>query len=139
LSRASPGREQNAIARDSYSFLHLPMIAGIVLGALGLKKTLEHASDPLELVPAVALLGGAALYLLGHVGFRWRNIHRVSWQRLIAAAALVALIPLATELAATLSVAIVLAVLVAVIVYEVVRFAELRDRMRHQLADAGPA
>ena len=139
LSGARPGREQNAIARDSYSFLHLPMIAGIVLGALGLKKTLEHASDPLELVPAVALLGGAALYLLGHVGFRWRNIHRVSWQRLIAAAALIALIPLATEIAATLSVAIVLAVLVALIAYEVVRFAELRDRMRHQLADAEPA
>ena len=46
------------------------MVAGIVLLALGLKKTLGHVEDPLKLVPAVALLGGTALYLLAHVAFR---------------------------------------------------------------------
>ncbi len=60
LSRATPGREQNSLARDSYSYLHLPMIAGIVLLALGLKKALEHVGDPLHTVPAAALLGGVA-------------------------------------------------------------------------------
>ncbi len=45
------GRERNEIARDSFSYLHLPMVAGIVLLALGLKKTLEHVDDPLKLVP----------------------------------------------------------------------------------------
>ena len=58
LSTAEPGRDQNATARDSYSFLHFPMVAGIVLLALGLKKTLEHVEDPLKTVPAFALLGG---------------------------------------------------------------------------------
>ena len=48
------------------------MVAGIVLLALGLKKTLEHTDEELELVPATALLGGTALYLLAHVAFRWR-------------------------------------------------------------------
>ena len=85
LSNAEVGREQNEIARDSYSFLHLPMVAGIVLVALGLKKTLGDVDDPLKLVPAVALMGGAALYLLAHVAFRWRNIHRFSTQRLVCA------------------------------------------------------
>jgi hypothetical protein len=80
-----PGREQNAVARDSFSYLHLPMVAGIVLVALGMKKTLGHVEDPLKTVPAVALLGGAAVYLLSHVAFRWRNVHRFSTQRLIAA------------------------------------------------------
>ena len=75
------------MARDSYSYLHFPMVAGIVLLALGLKKTLEHVDDPLKLVPAVAMLGGAALYLLAHVAFRWRNVHRFSLQRLLAALA----------------------------------------------------
>ena len=56
------GHEQLRIARDSYCYLHLPMIAGIVLVALGLKKTLEHVDDPLKMVPAVALFGGVALY-----------------------------------------------------------------------------
>ena len=58
------------------------MVAGIVLLALGLKKTLEHVEDPLKLVPAVALLGGTALYLLAHVAFRYRNIHSFNWHRL---------------------------------------------------------
>src|SRR5215207_7848282 len=64
LSNAAVGREQNEIARDSFSYLHFPMVAGIVLLALGLKKTLEHVEDPLETVPAVATLGGVGLYLL---------------------------------------------------------------------------
>src|SRR5436190_1280696 len=57
LSNAQAGRERNEIARDSFSYLHFPMVAGIVLVALGMKKTLAHVEDPLELVPALATLG----------------------------------------------------------------------------------
>jgi len=134
LENAEAGREQNAVARDSFSYLHFPMVAGIVLIALGMKKTLGHVDDPLKAVPAVALLGGTALYLLAHVAFRWRNIHRLSRQRVVAAVALLALIPVGSELDALLLLAVVTAVLIALIVYEVVRFAELRDRLRHQVA-----
>jgi low temperature requirement protein LtrA len=133
LSRAAPGREQNEIARDSFSYLHFPMIAGIVLLALGLKKTLEHVEDPLEAVPAVAMLGGTALYLLAHVAFRWRNVHRFSGQRLALAVVLVALTPVALELPALASLTVVAVLLGALIAYEAARFAELRDRLRHQL------
>ena len=73
LAEAPAGRAQNAMARDSYSFLHFPMVAGIVLVALGMKKTLGDVTDPLKIVPAAALLGGAALYLLAHVAFRLRR------------------------------------------------------------------
>ena len=139
LSKATVGREQNEIARDSYSYLHFPMVAGIVLVALGLKKTLEHVDDPLKLVPAVAMLGGVALYLLAHVAFRWRNIHRLSVQRVVCALALLALIPAALELPALASLAVATALLWVLIAYETVRFAELRDRMRHQLAHEGAA
>jgi low temperature requirement protein LtrA len=139
LSRATVGREQNEIARDSYSYLHFPMVAGIVLFALGLKKTLEHVEDPLETVPAVAMLGGTALYLLAHVAFRWRNVHRFSVQRVVCAAILCALIPLATEVAALVTLGALTAALATLIAYETVRFAELRDRMRHQLAREGVA
>jgi low temperature requirement protein LtrA len=74
LARAAEGRERNEIARDSYSYLHLPMVAGIALIAVGLKRTLIAVDEPLKLVPAVALLGGAAMYLLAHVAFRLRNM-----------------------------------------------------------------
>ena len=65
LERAEVGRVQNEMARDSYSYLHFLMVAGIILVALGMKKTLGHVDDPLEVVPAFALLGGMACYLLG--------------------------------------------------------------------------
>ncbi len=135
LSKAAPGRERNAIGRDSYGYLHLPMVAGIVLLALGFKKTLGHVGEALEIVPATAMLGGTALYLLAHVAFRLRNVHRFSLQRLLCAIALVALIPAALELPALATLGILAALLVVLIVYESVRFAELRDRMRHQVAE----
>jgi low temperature requirement protein LtrA len=139
LAQAGPGREQNAMARDSYSYLHFPMVAGIVLVALGMKKTLGDVSEPLELVPAAALFGGTALYLLAHVGFRLRNVHTLNRQRLVTAVLLLVLVPAGVELPALASVALVAAVLAALIAYEALRFAEARDRVRHQLAREGVA
>lgn len=129
LAHATPGREANEIARDSFSYLHFPMVAGIVLAALGLKKTLGHVGDPLELVPAVALLGGVALYLLAHVVFRWRNVHRFSTPRVVAGALLLALIPVAERVESLITLAIITAVLSVLIVYETRHFAPLRERL----------
>jgi low temperature requirement protein LtrA len=131
LENAAPGRERNEIARDSFSYLHFPMVAGIVLVALGFKKTLGHVGDELDIVPATALLGGTALYLLAHVAFRWRNVHRFSSQRLIAAGVSVALIPVAVSVPALVTLAGLAALLCALVVYERMRFAELRERLRH--------
>src|SRR5918992_3245736 len=97
LLEAKPGREQNALARDSYSFLHLPMVAGIVLAALGLKKTIGDVDHELKVEAAFALLFGVALYLLGHVALRLRNARTLNKERLILALVLVALLPLAVE------------------------------------------
>jgi low temperature requirement protein LtrA len=133
LTNAKPGREQNEIARDSFSYLHFPMVAGIVLVALGMKKTLGDVEEPLKIEVATAMLGGTAIYLLGHVAFRWRNVHRLNFARLICAAVLLALIPLATEIASLATLAIVLGLLAALIAYETVHFADLRDRLRHQV------
>ncbi|HEX2111387.1 MAG TPA: low temperature requirement protein A [Gaiellaceae bacterium] len=134
LVGAAPGREQNSMARDSYSYLHFPMVAGIVLVALAMKKTLGDVGEPLKLVPVVALLGGTALYLLAHVAFRLRNVHTLNRQRLLCALALIAVIPAAVELPALASVGIVAGGLSALIAYEAIRFAEARDRVRHRLA-----
>jgi low temperature requirement protein LtrA len=134
LARAAVGREQNSIARDSYSYLHLPMVAGIVLLALGMKKTLADVDHHLAIVPAAAMFGGVALYLLGHVAFRYRNLHSVNRQRLVTAALLVALLPLVIRIDALWAVALLAAILVALIAYEAIRFAAARDRIRHELA-----
>jgi low temperature requirement protein LtrA len=139
LASAPEGRERNEIARDSYSYLHFPMVAGIALIAVGLKRTIVHVDDPLKLVPAVALLGGAAMYLLAHVAFRWRNMHTLSGRRLVCAVVLLALLPATVALPALATLGIMAGVLVALIVYEALRYAEFRERVRHQPApDAAP-
>ena len=137
LARTPAGREQNELARDSYSYLHLPMVAGIVLVALGLKKTIADVEEPLKLVPAAALLGGTSLYLLAHVAFRLRNVHSLNRRRLVVAIVLVALIPLAVELPSLVTAVLLAVVLWALIGYEAIRYAADRDRVRHQLAHEG--
>ncbi|MBA2462287.1 MAG: low temperature requirement protein A [Actinobacteria bacterium] len=129
--REMTGDAQLAMARDSYSYLHLPMIGGIVLFAVGVKKTLGHVGDPLEAVPAVALCGGVALYLAAHLLFRLRNVRTLSKQRLVASVLLLALVPLAVELPALATLALVAGIVTGLIAYEALRFAAARDRVRH--------
>jgi len=136
LLKAEEGRERNEIARDSYSFLHLPMVAGIALVAVGMKRTLEHVGDPLGVVTATAMLGGGAMYLLAHVAFRWRNIHTLNRQRLFCAVVLGAmlLVEVALKPPSLATLGALAALLSLLIAYEATRFAETRDRIRHQLA-----
>ena len=134
LARKAVGREQNEMARDSYSYLHYPMVAGIVLVALGMKKTIEDVGDPLAIETAFALVGGLAVYLLAHVAFRLRNVHTLSRQRLLLAVVLLASLPLAVEIPALATLTIATALAAALIAYEAIRFAERRDEIRHELA-----
>jgi low temperature requirement protein LtrA len=134
LSNAVEGRERNEIARDSYSYLHFPMVAGIVLIAVGIRETLTHVEDPLKLVAAVALLGGAATYLLAQVAFRLRNMHTLSQRRLVMAIVLLALLPAAVEIPALLTLGILAGLLAALVAYEALRYADARERVRHQPA-----
>jgi low temperature requirement protein LtrA len=137
LAEAQPGRHQNEMARDSYSYVHFPMVAGIVLVALGMKKTLGHVEDPLKLVPATALLGGTAMYLLAHVAFRYRHIHTLNTRRLALAAALVAFIPVAVEIPALATLGVLAAALAILIAIETRNYGDARNRVRHELRHEG--
>ena len=112
------------------------MIAGIILIALGLKKTLGHVDDPLKVVPAAALFGGLALYYAAHIGFRLRNMGTLSKQRLVAAVVAVALIAPATEVDALVALAWAAALAALLIAYEAIRFADARARVRAEHAPA---
>ncbi len=134
LVEAEPGQAQNEMARDSYSYLHLPMVAGIVLVALGLKKTIGHFDDHLDAVPAFALLGGISLYLLGLVAFRYRHVHSVNRQRLLLAVVLLILVPVAMEVPATVALAVANALIWAMIAYETRSYGEGRRQVRRARA-----
>ncbi len=129
--RDATGKAQLTMARDSYSYLHLPMVAGIILFAVGAKKTLGDVGEPLKLVPAVALCGGVALYLVAHILFRLRNVGSLNRQRIVVSVLLLALLPLAVELPALATLALVAALCVGLIAYEAIRFADARRRVRH--------
>jgi low temperature requirement protein LtrA len=138
LGLAAEGKERNELARDVYSFLHLPMVAGVVLIALGMKKTLQHVDEPLELEAAAALVGGLALYLLSHVATRLRTIGSLPTGRLAVGLLLVALVPAAAEVDALVALAVAVALVWGLVAYEATRFAEVRDAIRHG-DHAGPA
>jgi len=131
------GGDRARLARDSYSYIHFLMIAGIVLLALGIKKTLAHPGHALDVIPAIALCGGAALYHAGHIAFRLRNVGTLNRQRLVVALLLVAAIPLALTLPALASLALVAALLAGLVVYEAVRFGEHRRALLERLAASG--
>lgn len=141
LSEAPQGIEQNRAARDAYSYFHLPMVAGIVLVALGLKKAIGHFDAPLELVPAVALFGGLAMYLLGHVGTRWRivstmdrsehpNARAINRQRVAFALLFLALVPVTRGLDSIVLVTTALVVVTLLVVIEVRMQGDFRRSVR---------
>jgi low temperature requirement protein LtrA len=137
LIRAPEGRVQNELARDSYSYIHFLLVAGIILLALGLKKSIGHPTDPLDDAPAFALVGGPAVFLLGLVAFRYRHVRTVNPQRLGMALLLIALFPLARELPALVMIALLNVFLWLMIAYETRGYGEDRAEVRH--GDAAPA
>jgi low temperature requirement protein LtrA len=135
------GARRAALARDSYTYLHLPMVAGIILLSLGLKKVMQYVADtadhdltdPLHGIGLYALYGGVVLYLLGHFGFRLRNMRSVNRPRLAATLLLVALVPVADRIPALAALVLLAAVCVGLVVVEVVLFAEARRALRESV------
>jgi low temperature requirement protein LtrA len=125
------GAERNALARDSYSYLHALMVLGVVFLALGMKKSLLDLTEPLKLIPSAALFGGVALYLIGHILFRLRNMGSVNVQRAVVAVLMLVAIPIGVTVPAYLSLAILVMLLVGLIVFELVAFREARHHIRY--------
>jgi low temperature requirement protein LtrA len=136
LIRAPVGKVQNELARDSYSYIHFLLVAGVILLALGLKKGLGHPTNALENVPAFALVAGVAVYLFGLVAFRFRHVRTINLHRLGTAVLVLLLYPVAMELSALAMLGLLNVVLWVLIVYETRGYGEGRAEVRH--GDAAP-
>ncbi len=108
----------------------MPMVAGIIFVALGVKQTLAHVGDPLGIIPAAALCGGVALYLLGHNAFRLRDVGSVSVPRLVVTVLSCALVFLAVTVPSLVTLAMLAALLCALAAFETMRSREFRRELR---------
>ena len=131
LERAAVGREQNEMARDGYSLLHFPMIAGIVLFAMGMKLTIGDLGDTPAAVPATALCGGVALYYAGHAAFKRRVAGTLGRPRVLLALALAIYIPVARETPAAVTLVAIAVGVWIVVTYETLTTGSWRRELRH--------
>jgi low temperature requirement protein LtrA len=86
-------------AADGYSYLHLLIVAGIITFAVGARVLVRHFGVSIPDAPRLALCGGVALYLIGHVGFRWRLSGELEYEKVALAAALLVLYAVGSALA----------------------------------------
>jgi low temperature requirement protein LtrA len=124
------GEERIALARDAYTYLHLPMVAGIVLFAFAMKVTLAQVSDKLDTIPALALCGGPALYLFAYVALRFRVSRTFGRGRLVASIACALLVPIALVVPALVALALIAAVWIALHAYEIIWWSDARAQTR---------
>jgi low temperature requirement protein LtrA len=130
------GAAQIALARDAYSYLHLPMVVGIVLSAFAMREVVAHVGRDLSAVPALALCGGSALYLSSYVGMRWRLSRTLRGGRLVASIVLLALFPIALIVPAIAALGLVAATWICLHAYEIVWWREARAQTRALRAPA---
>jgi low temperature requirement protein LtrA len=109
-----PGR----IARNSYTYVHVLIVAGIIATAAGVDLLIAHPHDPQHGVGLAIVLGGPAVFLLGESLFQWSATGTVNVKRLATAALIIALVPLAPELSTLALIGIVTGLLTAVAIWE---------------------
>ena len=108
--RKTSGDEQARLARDAYSYLHLPLVAGVVFFAVGAHAAVEHVDAALRPLPALALTGGVALFYLADVAYRWRDHHQLTTDRMVTGAAAILVCPAATHVPAIATMVILTAI-----------------------------
>ena len=109
-----PGR----IARSAYTYSHLPIIAGIIVSAVGDELMIAHPTGHAEVATVATVLGGPALFLAGHALFKFAVFRTVSVPRLAAIALLAAFLPVALALPPLVIGVVALLVVVGVAVQE---------------------
>jgi low temperature requirement protein LtrA len=120
--------ERTRLARDAYTYLHVVIVAGVIVSAVGDELVIAHPTEELPGEEVVAVVAGPAIYLLAHALFRLRMAGTVSWRRLGGAVACVAVGAVGAFAPALVVAALVVGVLVAVIAGE--QHAAARRRAR---------
>jgi low temperature requirement protein LtrA len=114
---AATGPDRARLARDVYSYLHIPLVLGVVLAAVGIHEALAHPGDPLDPVVAGALGTGVALFFAALVAIRIRRgASTPGLLGVVGAAVALAMAPVAAEIAAAATFAVLGVVVLGVAV-----------------------
>jgi len=113
--RLELAENRTTLARDAYTYLHVLMVAGVIVSAVGDELVIAHPTEELPGREIAAVVAGPALYLLAHAIFRLRMAGSLSWKRLAGALGCVAAGFVGTFAPALVVAALVVAVLAAVI------------------------
>jgi low temperature requirement protein LtrA len=132
LARAS-GEARTRLARDGYTYLHVVMIAGVIVAAAGDELLIAHPTEELATGELLILISGPALYLLAHALFRLRMAGTVSWKRLAGALGC-----LAAGLVGTFASALVVATLVLLVLVAVIAAEQVSGGRRRRRGDPSP-
>ena len=119
--RAATAEERGQIGRDIYTYLHLPIVAGIVLVAVGDELVIAHPTDALHDSGALVALGGTALFLAGLMACAARIGQTQSVPRAVVVIALLAAVPLAGSADGLVAWGVLTALLAALVVAEQLR------------------
>ncbi|MGC4805652.1 low temperature requirement protein A [Micromonospora sp. DT233] len=146
------GRPRARLARDAYAYLYLPMVAGIILFALGAEEIVHDIADPDTPVgepgPGLSvplLYGGVICYLGGNMLFQARALRTLSWTRVAAVVLLAAGIPVAARLPGLAALGLLTAICVGLVMVEVVVWTQarrslheevIRERTSHEISEA---
>jgi low temperature requirement protein LtrA len=124
------GEQRTALARDVFTYFHLPMVAGIVLFAFAMRAMLVHVGSDLDTVRAFGLCCGPALYLLAYVGIRFRVSRTLGRGRLVAAIVCASLLPAVVVVPALAAVGLIATVFVGLHTYELIWWRVSRAEIR---------
>jgi low temperature requirement protein LtrA len=126
--RLALAENRTLLARDAYTYLHVVIVAGILLTAVGDELVIAHPTEELPDNEVAAVVCGPALYLLAHVALRLRVTGTIGGRRLAGALACLAIGAIGTFAPALVVAALLLGVLVAVIVGDQLAGARRRGR-----------
>ena len=116
--RISQSSDPGRLARLAYTYMHLPLVAGIIVAAVGDELVLAHPTGHTDFKTAATSLGGPALYLVGNLMFKRTTADRPALSHLVGLILLAGLVPLALLLQPLAFAAAANAVLVLVAVWE---------------------
>ncbi len=118
--RITKDEEPGRLARIAYTYLHLPIVAGVIVGAVSDELVLAHPRAGASAGAIAVGLGGPALYVLGNLLFKWSIAGRPPLSHLIGLALFACLLPFAPRLSLLQLAAVATAVLIVVATWEAV-------------------